>query len=226
MSGSVPASPGEPREGPLAPEIAQELPGLRLLWTEVEVGRRGPLTGDTPADLEERLRELSDRVRGGRAIGIRREPLPAAYRAFFRQVGMDPDVERTPIEQAVLERMLRGGFPTGGMLDDVLRIALLDTGVPLWALDAGTVAGELQIRLSREAEQLGRGADPPLLGGGRLVVADRQSALMVLFGERAPGHEPGPRTARVIIYAVLVPGVPGLFAEEALWAAAHALGAG
>ena len=86
------------------------------------------------------------------AVGLRREPVPSAYRVFFRHIGIDPDIERTPIEAAVLERMLRGGFPTGGLLEDVLLIALLDTGVPVWALDTATLDGPLGVRTSGEGE--------------------------------------------------------------------------
>ena len=88
------------------------------------------------AGSQDRLRELSNRFRGAQAVAIRREPVPAAYRVFFRHIGLDPDVVRTPIEAAVLERMLRGGFLSGGLLEDMLLIALVDTGVPVWALDA------------------------------------------------------------------------------------------
>jgi DNA/RNA-binding domain of Phe-tRNA-synthetase-like protein len=221
MSG--PPGHSEPVNGWRAPEVEQELPGLELLSAEVEVRRREPLTGDSPPDIEARLRELSNKVRGARAIVIRREPVPAAYRVFFRHIGMDPDVDRTPIEAAVLERMLRGGFLTGGLIADVLLIALLDTGVPVWALDADTVDGGLGIRASREGEMLGRSGDPPLLPEGRLVVADSSSALAVLFGAGAPGHEPKARSARLRLYAVKVPGVPALYAEEALWNCANAL---
>jgi len=220
MTGPAPA---EPAVGWQAPEVELELPGLQMLYTEVEVRRARSLTGGSPPDVEARLRGLSNRVRGAHAIGIRREPIPAAYRVFFRQVGIDPDLQRTPIEAAVVERMLKGGFLTGGMLDDILLISLLDTGVPVWALDAAGVEGPLGIRTSREGELLGRSADPPLLPDGRLVVADAGGALAVLFGERAPGHEPRARTARVTLYAVVVPGVPALYAEEALWASASAL---
>ncbi len=216
-------TPVAPAQGWQAPEIERELPGLRLLHAEVRVGRAGKLTGDSPHDVQARLRELSSRVRGARAIGIRREPVPAAYRVFFRQVGMDPDVDRTPIEAAILERMLRGGFLSGGMLDDLLLIALLDTGVPVWALDAERVQGALGIRSSMPGERLGRSADPPALPEGRLVVADETAPLAVLFGESAPGHEPGARTGSVVLYAVQVPGVPSLYVEEALWSAAAGL---
>jgi DNA/RNA-binding domain of Phe-tRNA-synthetase-like protein len=206
-----------------APEVEQELPGLRLLASEVEVGRSGPLTGHSPADIEERLRELSNRVRGARAIGIRTEPVPAAYRVFFRHIGLDPDVERTPIEAAMMERMVRGGFLTGGLLEDVLLIGLMDTGVAVWALDAAGIEGPLGIRTSGEAETLGRSADPPLLPSGRLVVADDTGAVAVLFGEVAPSHRPGAGCERVMLFAIQVAGVPALYAEEALWTCASAL---
>ena len=146
----------EPVVGWLAREVELEHPELRLLSCDVEVARRGSLTGDSPPDIEARLRAFSSRVRGARAVGLRREPVPAAYRVFFRQVGIDPDVQRTPIEAAVLERMLRGGFPTGGLLEDVLMIALLDTGVPVWALDSDTLDGPIGGRTSCEGEALGR----------------------------------------------------------------------
>jgi DNA/RNA-binding domain of Phe-tRNA-synthetase-like protein len=207
----------------MAGELERELPGLRLLGLELAVGRPGPLTGDSPPDVQARLRELSSRVRGARAIGIRAEPVPGAYRVFFRQIGLDPDVQRTPVEAAVLERMLHGGFLSGGMLDDILLIALMDTGVPVWALDAETLDGPLGIRTSAEAEPLGRSAQAPLLPSGQLVVADSSAPLASLFGDCAPGHRPGPRTRRLALFALQVPGVPGLYVEEALWGAASAL---
>ena len=212
-----------PAVGWCAQEVREELPSLRLLSCAVRVRRAGRLTGDSPPDIEARLRAMSSRVRGGRAVSLRREPVPAAYRVFFRHIGMDPDVERTPIEAAVLERMLRGGFPTGGLLDDVLRIALIDTGVPVWALRADALEGPLGIRTSVEGEPLGRSAAPAPLPHGRLVVADAASALAVLFADVAPGHEPLAGTRELVLYAVQVEGVPTLYAEEALWSAQQAL---
>ena len=89
-----------------------------------------------------------------------------------------------------MERMLRGGFASAGLLADALLIALLDTGVPVWALDARSLDGELGIRVSGDGEQLGRAAAAPALAAGGLVVADASTPLAVLFGELAPGHEP------------------------------------
>ncbi len=215
--------PGAPQEGWIAPEVARELPSLRLLWSELEVGRETPLTGDSPADIQARMRELSSRVRGARAVAIRREPIPAAYRVFYREIGLDPDVERTPIEQAILERMLRGGFLSGGLIADVLLISMIDTGVPVWALDSAAVQGPLGIRASVEGEPLGRGAGPSPLPAGQLVIADAAGALAVLFQAVPDGPAPRADSGRVNLYAVQVAGVPSLYVEEALWACRAAL---
>jgi DNA/RNA-binding domain of Phe-tRNA-synthetase-like protein len=217
------SSPAGPELGWRAPEVQAELPGLRLLVTEVQVGRLTPLTGASPADVEGRLREFSSKIRGARAVGIRREAVPAAYRVFYRHIGLDPDVVRTPIEAAVLERMVRGAFLTGGLLEDVLLIALLDTGVAVWALDQAKIDGPLGIRTSREGEPLGRSARARELPAGRLVVADSSTALAVLFGELAAGHRAASASRRLTLFAVQVAGVPTIYAEEALWSCRAAL---
>jgi DNA/RNA-binding domain of Phe-tRNA-synthetase-like protein len=219
-----------PQEAAFAPErgwcshdLEQELPGLTLLSAEIRVARPGPLTGGSPRDVRERLRELSNRYRGAAAVSMRRDPIPVAYRVFFRQIGLDPEVARTPIEGAVLNRMLHGGFLSTGLLEDVLLIALLDTAVPVWALDVANVEGPLGIRASADGESLGRGADAATLPAGRLVIADAAGPVATLFGEVAAGHAPAGFAERVVAFAVIVAGVPELYAEEALWAVRSAL---
>jgi len=212
-----------PAPGWCAREVEVELPGLRLLSLEVQVARHGSLTGSSPRDIQGRLRELSNRYRGAAAVAVRREPVPAAYRVFFRHIGLDPDVMRTPIEAAVLERLLRGGFLSGGLLEDVLLIALIDTGVPVWALAADSLEGPLGVRASGEGERLGRSARAPVLPVGRLVIADASTPLAILFGGLAPGHEPASSTRRLALFAVQVAGVPDVYVEEALWTGRLAL---
>jgi DNA/RNA-binding domain of Phe-tRNA-synthetase-like protein len=200
-----------------AREVEQELPGLALLTARVDVTRKGSLTGESPRDIRARLREMSNRFRGATAVAARREPVTSAYRVFFRQIGLDPEVVRTPIEAAVLERMMQGGFLSGGLLEDVLRIALIDTGVPVWALDARLVDGPLGIRASADGERLGRSDRARALDAGQLVIADAAAPLAILFGELASEHAPAARTRRLALFAVQVAGVPKLYAEEALW---------
>jgi DNA/RNA-binding domain of Phe-tRNA-synthetase-like protein len=213
----------EPVRGWCEREVQQELPGLGLMCTTIELAPRRSLTGSSPPAVLARLRELSNRWRGARAVNVRQEPIPAAYRIFFRHIGLDPDVTRTPIEAAVLERMLEGGFLSEGLLADILTIGLIDTAVPVWALDADTVNGPLGIRVTRSGERLGRGEEGPSLGAGRLVVADTDSPLAILFGQLAPDHEPSSQTRRLSLFAVQVAGVPALHAEETLWACHSAL---
>ncbi len=206
-----------------AKEIEEELPQLRLVVGQARLARAGANRRASPAGVQRRLHALSDRFKGAKAVGVRREPVPSAYRVFYRQIGLDPEVARTPIEAAVFERMLHGGFLSASLLEDVLLIALVDTGVPVWALDAAAVQGELGVRLSEEGEPLGRAADAWSLPGGRLVVADGSSALGLLFGELASDCEVGARTREVTLFAVQVSGVPTLYVEEALWICSNGL---
>jgi DNA/RNA-binding domain of Phe-tRNA-synthetase-like protein len=197
-----------------APEVEEELPGLRLVCVDssVEGTRR-----ESPPAVQERLAVLSNRWSGAHAVGLRQRPVPAAYRVFYRHIGLDPDIVRTPIEEAMLARMAQGGFYSNHLLADALLIALIDTGVPVWALDATSLEGSLGIRASREQEPLGRSAAAPRLPAGRLVVADADAAVAVLFGEIAPGHAAGATAERLALFSLQVPGVPALHVEEALW---------
>ena len=65
--------------------------------------------------MRRRLRELSDRFYGAHAIQLRERPIPWAYRVFFRQIGLDPDRTRTPVEQLALDRLHDGGFHSRGL---------------------------------------------------------------------------------------------------------------
>jgi DNA/RNA-binding domain of Phe-tRNA-synthetase-like protein len=223
QSASDLAAEAEPIRGWCDVQLQRELPGLGLLCTDVELGGGRSPTGASPQGVMARLSEMSNRWRGQRAVGVRQEPVTAAYRVFFRQIGLDPDVTRTPVERAALARMLEGGFVSRGLIADVITLALMDTGVPVWALDADTVAGPLGIRASRSEECLGRDSQGPKLGRGRLVVADESGAVAILFDEAPSEHRPKRSTRRLWLYAVQVAGVPSLHVEETLWACRSAL---
>src|SRR4051794_36907272 len=201
-----------------APAIAAESPDLRLP-SRTLAARSGP----SPPELRERLRVLSSRFRGAQAIELRRQPVPYAYRVFFRHIGLDPDERHTPVEALALERLKTGGFASRSVLDDALTIAVMETGVPVWALDADHVEGELGLRAAERGERLGTGEYASDLPGGRLVVADGAGPVGVLFGALAPGRGVGPRTTRMTLLAVQVAGVPDIHVEEGLWTVADIL---
>jgi hypothetical protein len=229
------AAMSEPSGGWCERAVEEELPGLRLVQTHAAVAHAG--RGSPPA-VKGRLQELSNRWAGAHAVNLRQRSVPAAYRVFFRHIGLDPDVARTPIEEAMLARMFQGGFHSNNLLADTLLIALVDTGVPVWALDAATLDGPLGIRASREGEclggspvglpadrparsigssDLGGSTEAPVLPAGQLVVADARSAVAVLFGQIASYHLPGAGALELELFTLQVPGVSSLHVEEALW---------
>jgi DNA/RNA-binding domain of Phe-tRNA-synthetase-like protein len=156
---------------------------------------------------------------------MRTQPIPHAYRAFFRQIGLDPDATRIPSEEAAVARLMHGGFRSTDLVSDALLVAVIETGVPVWALEAELVeAGGLGIRTTSKGEPFGPAGHP--LPPGRLVVADSSRVHSLLFGTIAPGHEVTPRTRRVTLFAVAVGGVPSIHVEEALWVTGEVLTAG
>jgi DNA/RNA-binding domain of Phe-tRNA-synthetase-like protein len=197
--------------GFVEPAVEAEFPGLALAWTIVEVRSKS-----SPRAVRQRLRHLSNRFGGANVVAMRTQPIPHAYRAFFRQIGLDPDATRIPSEEAAVNRLLHGGFRSTGLVDDALLIALVETGVPVWALNADRVdAAGLGIRTTRQKERFGTLGQP--LGPGRLVVADSHTVHALLFGLIAPGHAADGKTKRATLFAVGVPGVPAIHLEEALW---------
>jgi DNA/RNA-binding domain of Phe-tRNA-synthetase-like protein len=198
-------------EGWIDTELAAEFPELRL----VSVAVPAPAQRSSPA-LRQRLRILADRFHGAHAVTMRRQPVPAAYRVFFRHIGLDPDVQRTPVEAAALGRLLQGGFVSRGSIEDALLVAVVETGVPVWALDAERVDGPLGLRGARAGERLGEGEYADDLAPGRMVVADAAAPVAVLFGDIAPSRRPRRETTQLRLFAVAVPGVPALHLEEAV----------
>lgn len=216
MSDELPLSPAE---GSVEPAVRAEFPGLRLHWITVEAGRR-----PSPPALVARLQTLSNRYRGASVVAMRTKPVPQAYRAFFRQIGLDPDVRRIPSEGAAVDRLLHGGFRSVDLIADACLIALVETGVPVWALDADHVDVEGPgIRTASVQEGGSTEATGLYLEPGTLVVADANTVYGPLFHELGSAHRVTARTARVALFAVAVDGVPDIHVEEALWMSAELL---
>jgi DNA/RNA-binding domain of Phe-tRNA-synthetase-like protein len=199
--------------------VRSEFPGLRLYWVTAQAARR-----PSPPEIVARLRDLSSRYRGANVVAMRTKPVPQAYRAFFRQIGLDPDVRRIPSEGAAVERLLHGGFRSVDLITDTCLIALIETGVPVWCLDADRVdVGGLGIRTATAADTKRSDALGVYLEPGTLVVADGNTVHGVLFSELDPEHGVRGRTERVALFAVAVDGVPDIHVEEALWMCAELL---
>jgi DNA/RNA-binding domain of Phe-tRNA-synthetase-like protein len=191
-------------------DLAGEFPSLALHWMQLQGS-----SGRSPQPVRERLKEMSNRISGPKAIQMRQEPVPWAYRVFFRQVGIDPDERRTPAEEVVLDRLKHGGFRSRNLLDDAITIATYETGVPVVAFDADQVRPPLGLRLARPNELMGSAGRP--LSSGQIVIADEERPVAVLFADLDPDCGVTPRTARMVLAVVQVEGVPDIAVEEALW---------
>jgi DNA/RNA-binding domain of Phe-tRNA-synthetase-like protein len=206
----------EPVECLVEAEVAAELPGLRLWSLDVDAPE-----AVSPDAVRHRLGEMSSRFRGAQAIALRSKPIPHAYRVFYRHIGLDPDVDRVPVEAVVVERLKAGNFRSESLYYDAQTIAIMETNVPVWCLDADTVIGDLELRRVVKDETLGRGAQyPTWLPPGRLVVADLEGAVAVLFGDIAATHAVVHATKRARLFTVQVEGVPAIHVSEALWTVA------
>lgn len=202
--------------GSVSSFVAAEFPGLAVSWVEVEAGG-----GRSPDSVRARLRGLSDRFYGANAVQMRQQPIPWAYRVFFRHIGLDPDVSRTPVEQLALERLREGAFLSRGLPADAVTIATVETGVALRAFDADRLEGPLGIRESAPGEFLqGQRLQLP---EESLILTDDLGPVGLLFGATAEGYEAGAKSRRTTIAAIEVEGVPRIAVEEALSIAAAEL---
>jgi DNA/RNA-binding domain of Phe-tRNA-synthetase-like protein len=196
-------------------ELAEEFPDLGLVHAPVEAR-----PGRSPAEVKRRLRSLADRYTGGKVVHMRQDRVPWAYRVFARQVGIDPDRDRTPVEAIALERLRQGGLRSENLLNDALTIAIAETGVPVTALDADRVEAELGLRLAAAGESLGPTRP---LSARQIVIADPSRPVAVVMGEAGDDTGVTPRTERMVLCALAVKGVPRISVEEALWIAAEVL---
>ncbi|MBA2505881.1 MAG: hypothetical protein H0V29_08040 [Thermoleophilaceae bacterium] len=191
----------------VAEDLAAEFPALGLAFVVI------PATpGRTPPGLRRRLKDMSNRYSGARAVNLRQEPIPWAYRVFFRQVGIDPDESPTPVEAISLERMRAGEFKSRNLVDDALLCATMDTGVAVFAFDADEVSGAPRLDLTPKNRQL--------------VISDDDGVVAELFGRRDQSIGVTDQTRSIMLCAPRVKGVPEVSVQEALWVASDLLAAG
>jgi DNA/RNA-binding domain of Phe-tRNA-synthetase-like protein len=213
---SDPASLG-PAEGFTTFEVREEFPGLRLHWLTVEGRNRG-----SPRALQRRLRDLAGRYRGQSVVALRTKPIPQAYRSFFRQIGLDPDVRRIPSESAAVARLLHGGFRSVDLVHDACLLALIETGIPIWALDADVLdESGLGIRTASPEDRAAARAEGGYLEEDTLLVGDGRRLHALLFEDPVAESQVRDRTRRIALFSVAVEGVPAIHIEEALWMGAE-----
>ncbi len=171
--------------------------GVALAWTVAEAA-----PGSSPPELKARLRARptawGERRRSRCATATWCTPTASSSATS----AIDPDEQPTPVEAIALRRMQEGALRSRGSVDDAITVATLETGVPLCALDADRLLGDLGVEATA----------PP-------VIADGEGPVAVLFEPAGPRAAPSAATRRLALAAVGVPGVSRLSVEEALWTA-------
>ena len=195
------------RGGRSTPELAAELPGLRLRWTLVDAGGgrtpRGAARGGSS--------DVSTRFRGATRSRCARGRCRAPTASFFRQVGLDPDVDRTPVEQAAVERLVRGELHTGDRVADALIArGARDRRAGRARSTRRALDGDVALRAGAGGgDAAGSGDYAHDVPAGRLVLADARGPVAVLFGRAVgPPRAPAASTRAVRLVAIQVPGVP------------------
>jgi TetR/AcrR family transcriptional regulator len=212
---STPPRPEAPHEDkPLALERGAVASDLRADFPELSIWMAEAPTRiqPSPKAVERRLAAAGERLTGAEAIGSRNESTPWAYRVFARRLGIDPDGAESAVEAAALQQTSE--LPRSGTVPgDAQLIAVAETGVPVLALDADRLDGELWLRRAIPGERIG---DRPI-EPGRPVLADRTRALATPFGGIDAAAAVTENTERMTFVALQVKGVPDVGVEEALW---------
>lgn len=185
----------------IAAALQDDFPDLDLVETvaAVAVSRH---------DTQARLRRLDQRVDGRRALAMRTEPVPRAYRAFARQIGLDGEADAGTLAALLRARIVRGTLPSTCPVADVCTIAMIETGVPVWGLDGQRVVGPLRIETADDLS---------------LVVREAERVVAPLLGAPVDPLATTTDTRVARLYAIVVAGVPRATVLEALWVAEQAL---
>ena len=102
-------------------------------------------------------------------------------------------------------------------------MAVVETGVPVWALDDARLDGPLGLRGARPASAWGRASTPPTWRPGAWWWPTPPARSRCSSATSRPAARPDRHSARLRLFAVAVPGVPALHVEEALFGCAEAL---
>lgn len=194
--------------------FAAEFPTMCVRYTVITATNR-----PSSEAMRGRLADRSTKFTGARALELPRHEIPAAYRAFFRQIGLDPDAYPTPVEAIARDRILRGRFASRGVIADALLVATIESHIALQAVDADALDGPLGVRPARDS-------DPGDFRRGTLVIADAEQPVAQLFGAPTDRCAISRETTRVAIYAVGVPGMRTWLLDDALWRVADMIDAG
>lgn len=189
-------------------DVALHYPYLNLFVTEV------PNQPSTRArhDLAERLGRLAERIGAQQVLRQHEQEVPHAFRKLYLQMGIDPGVHLTPIDAVLQERIAYGQFRSMGLVDDALKVALLETGVPIWATDSAKVSGELALQMPAVESESGSASMVPLVTDDRGTIGPIGSAPEARYAVDRKSKD-------LTLFAVQCDGISTMHVDESLWLA-------
>jgi DNA/RNA-binding domain of Phe-tRNA-synthetase-like protein len=165
--------------------VAESYPDVDALGYRVRLSTPEP---SAELDLADELNELRDQWRGNDPNRVRSHPQIAAYREFFRRIGLDPD-ETPPSIQMLVERFLlpedSPAWPRIHPIVDATNVAAVETVVPLGVFDAAALDGSLRLALTEGGESFHPiGADEPTTLPSDILVFRDDTAVLSQFAYR------------------------------------------
>lgn len=208
---------------------ASEYPGVQLVARDVGVEALYPMlhmyqtevpnrpSTQARRDIKERLGLLAERIDGPRVLRHHEGVIPHAYRVLFQQMGIDVDQHPTPSDALMRERIAYGSFRASSVVQDALKVVILETSVAVWAIDSAAIVDGLVLRTPSGDADASRSAPVvPLLSDGDELVAPVGSAPQAPYAVRR-------KTKDLRLVALQCDGVPAMHVEEALWLASSLL---
>lgn len=197
-------------------QFANDFPDVTVFGCTLHIEPRG-----TPRDLAGEWAELHQLWRGKVKAAVAQVPEIAAYREFYRRIGLNPD-KAPPSTQNLIQRFLLGEqpkpLPPLPHLVNVVNVMAVKTLVPLGAFDAGAVVGEVRIDYAGNDEMmLPIGASSEVdVPEGAVVLRDNDKILSQ-FGHRdGNAQKITPDTRELLLLACHVPGIAADLIERSL----------
>ncbi|RJF69945.1 phenylalanine--tRNA ligase beta subunit-related protein [Rhodopseudomonas palustris] len=198
------------------PMFSEMYPGVYVRSARLRLGR-----STSVLDLAEQWEALHRVWCGTGRSAIAQTPEIAAYRAFYRQIGLN--VDRTPPStQGLIQRYLAGEIirplPPLPAAVNLVNIVAVRTLVPLGAFDCGALAGDVRLDVAVEGERITPiGASSPIDIPAEVVVLRDDDKILSQFGYRdAHAQRVTEDTRELMLLACQVPGISDLLIRRAL----------
>lgn len=201
---------------PVSKAFAETYPNVMVYGCTVRL--RSP---DANPDFGGAWEELHQTWRGRTKQEVAAIPQIAAYRNFYRAIGLNPDRTKPSI-QGIIERFLIGEVVKPLLplppLVNLVNIVAVRTLIPLGAFDSDTLVGDAQIDFAGNGEKMipiGSTSEIAIEPGA--VVLRDNIKILSQFGHRdADSQKITDRTQQLMLLGCLVPGIERTAVFESL----------